>query len=120
MLAKALMFSDGKTVLVTVQEHKSVRSGEQNRFYWGQVIPAIVRIMKRRFPDDDITTEDAHTSCKFFGELYKTRYDLVRGEKFKTLDSTTGLTTEQFSEYLEKLVAFAAGEGVEILWPDEL
>ena len=119
MLAKALMFAEGKTILITVQEHKSIRSAPQNSFYWGGVIPPITRIMQRKFPEDQIITSDAHTACKFFGGVYKTRYDLVGWEKHKTLASTTSLTTDKFSEYLEKLVAFAAGEGEEILWPDE-
>lgn len=116
---------EGKPIEVTFRRKRKRRSDQQNRYYWGVVVPLIVEafidlghselvlgnaeshgmihnLLKRRFLPDGITLEDRE------GNVYE-------------LDpSTTKLTTVEMMEYTERIQAWAAEcLGINIPDPNE-
>jgi hypothetical protein len=92
-------------IIVTAEERK--RNSEQNRFYWGAVITPIMDqawVNGRQF-DKDIWHE-------YFARLYGVCEDvtLPDGEIVTRRKSTSDMTVAEFSEYLERVQAHAAGE----------
>lgn len=95
---------------MSFDEREDDRSLRQHRFYWGAVL---TQISERASLNGQRYTADA------WHELFKRqflRYEVVRatvaGRKrptiYRRLRSTTKLTVKRMSEYLEKVIAFAA------------
>jgi hypothetical protein len=85
------------------------RSLEQNRLYW-----AILKCMSDETGND---SDDLH-------ELMKARYlpkkwIKVKGHEFPTTTSTTDLNTEEFTEYIDKIMAFAFELNIAIPQPGD-
>jgi len=116
---------EGKPIEVTFQRKRKRRSDQQNRYYWGVVIPLIVEafidlghdeltlgnsesheaihaMLKRRFLPDGITLEDR------------------QGNVYELDPSTTKTTTVEFTEYIERTQVWAAEcLGINIPDPNE-
>lgn len=105
----------GKRVHVKVTREKLTRSIEQNRFLWGTYADAVA---------EGVDFVELATGLPVF----KTRYDVHgfaklallrrpvmtnRGE-ISMLGTTTTLTTDEFSKYIEMLIAKLAQYGVQI------
>jgi NinB protein len=111
----------GRDVAITIAEHEDDRSVAQNRYYWG---PCLTEISEQAVVGGQRWTVDAwHELFKrqFIG--YGIKKVKVAGRKkatvIRSLKSTTDLTVRQFSDYLDKLQAFAAAElGVLFSIPD--
>lgn len=86
----------GKEVQVSVGLVKKQRSNNQNRFLWG-VCYKLLSDTTGYIP------EEVHDAMRMMFLLDKTR-------EIPTLLSTTGLTTKEFEEYLEKIRIWAAQE----------
>ncbi len=43
-VATALRRMEGKRVIVSLREHKRTRSNNQNRYYWGVVVPLVLEM----------------------------------------------------------------------------
>lgn len=103
---------DGK-YLVEINSYNH-RSNQQNRYYWGLVIPLIQKGIKDM--GTEITKEETH-------EFLKARFNYEEivnkgtGEYVTIPRSTTALNKEQFSEYIEKIQQFAS-EFLNIVIPD--
>lgn len=106
------LIADGKRVRIRAEEAQDDRSVQQNRFYWGVVLAEVseqAAINGQRW-----TAEAWHELFKrqFLG--YSIRKVAVAGRKRKTviraLRSTTDLKVRPMSEYLERVIAFAATE----------
>ena len=97
-------FKDNAKVDIVIRKHRSKRSNEQNRYYWGVVVP----ILALYFGHDN--SEDMHTDLK---------------EKFNPIESklqsgkmiggtTTKLSTVDFysaeDSYVERICRWAASE----------
>ena len=97
-------FKNGTKLDITIRKHKSKRSNDQNRYYWGVVIP----ILADYFGHDN--AEDMHHDLK---------------EKFNPIESklepgkmiggtTTKMSTEEFfcgeTSYVERICRWAAME----------
>lgn len=110
-----------RKVRVTVEEAEDDRSVQQNRYYWG---PCLTEISEQAMVGGQRWTVDAwHELFKrqFIG--YGIKKVKVAGRKkvtiIRALKSTTELTVRQFSDYLDKLQAFAAADlGVRFSVPD--
>ena len=90
------------------------RSNQQNRYYFGLVVPLIQKRIKDM--GTELTKEETH-------EFLKARFnfsELVNegtGEVLQLPVSTTRLNKEQFGEYIEKIQRFAS-EFLSIVIPD--
>ena len=85
-----------KSVEIIVRKIIRIRSNNQNRYYWGVVVPLLVNAT-------GYTTEEMHEALKML--FLK---DLTR--KIPTLRSTADLTTTEFEDYLGKVRMWAAQE----------
>ena len=97
---------EGKRVDVTVKEHKSQRSSNQNNYYWGVVLP----ILGDYFGYD---TDEMHEALKI-KFLSKGACDIP------TARSTTKLNTQEFEDFLERVRRWALTEySVNVPLPNE-
>jgi hypothetical protein len=95
-----------KRVDVTIREHKSQRSSNQNNYYWGVVLP----ILGDYFGYD---TDEMHEALKI-KFLSKGACDIP------TARSTTKLNTGEFEDFLERVRRWALTEyGVNVPLPNE-
>ncbi len=85
---------EGEDVIVTIEELKNKRTLEQNAYYWGAVLPAILD----EYPGH--TPEELHT---YFKKFLPTKFITVFGKEIAVEKSTTKLSTKEFSEYIEKI-----------------
>lgn len=91
--------------ILTIEKKKRTRSNEVNRYYWGQVIPIIVRGLKEL--GHDINKDEAH---EFLKSNYN--YDEIlnedSGELLRVPKSTANLTGSEFWAYIDRIARFAA------------
>lgn len=100
-IAGYLRNRDGKTVNVTLSRPTTVRSTSQNRLYWGVVVATIAT-------ETGHTPEEIHSVLK---QMFLPRRFVVVGKSEHELHkTTTELTTEEFTLYLEQIRAWAGTE----------
>jgi hypothetical protein len=95
----------GKDVVLIVRRRQEKRSTQANKFYWGYVLPEIAEHC-------GYTKDEAHDALKH--QLLKEDGD---GPLVK-VRSTAGLSVAEFSEYVERVMAFGAVT-FGIVWMDE-
>lgn len=80
------------------------RSNEQNKYYWGAIIP----IVQRRLSEMGIrlTNERVHDMLKY--KFLKVDYVSDDGEVFEGMRSTTDLGVGEFVQYIEDIKQWAA------------
>lgn len=101
---------EGKDVFVQIEPGKKQRSLKANGYYWGVVLPMIAAEMG----EDNL--DYVHALMK--GECLKT-IKIIKGKAYTAVGSTRKLTTDKFSDYLERVRRFAASElGLNIPDPD--
>ncbi len=84
---------EGEEVSVVIKKWKKIRSGSQNKYLWGVVYQTISEFT-------GYETEDLHNH-------FKTHFLKKKVGKLTTTYSTAGLTTKEFTEYIEKIKRFA-------------
>jgi len=99
---------EGKSGFLCIQEVFKQRSLEQNKYYWGVVIPTSAEY-------HGYTHEEMHEAFKF-----KFLRDLQGSLDLPKIRSTTELSTVEFVEYVEQIKLFEAENGVVIPDPDEV
>lgn len=103
---------------VEIKRYAKGRTLSSNRYYWGCVLPAAAR----GFYDAWGERLDVDAVHDFFKRRYLTRpvIDKETGElKGHVSGSTTDLTTEQFSAYIDMIIRFCAEYlEVEVPLPD--
>lgn len=109
---------EGKQIGITVERKRKKRSLSQNAYYWGVVIPPIQALLNEY--GNDVDEEETHGFLReHIGKLTSSVFD-KDGRRMAIVKSSTGLSTAEFEEYMLKVRAWAAGEGVQILEPNEL
>lgn len=112
----------GKRVEVTVKRARKSRSTQQNRYYWGVVIPLIIQgindangemIFSAASPDD---VQQVHSYLKSLFIPAREVAD-ARGEAMQLPPSTKSLTTTEMMEYTEQVRRWA-GEFLFITIPE--
>lgn len=99
----------GLTVEVTVERRRKIRSNEQNAYYHGVVLKLIADECGYR---GEAELEGLHEELK--------RMFLPKSGRLNIVKSTASLSTVEFSEYIEKVRAWAAEElGIYIPDPNE-
>lgn len=104
----AAMAQQGRPLAVTVEEHKAKRSGAQNRRYWALLnqISEGAFVAGRQFNAD---AWHEHFKRQFIGIE-----DTPGGDTVGI--STTTLNTAEFTDYMDRIEAFAATDlGLEII-----
>lgn len=93
-------------IQLLVEKRKKIRSNDQNRYYWGVVIPLVADTV-------GYDKESAH-------EALRIQFLMDRSQKLATLKSTSDLSTMEFEEYLKKIRQWASEYlGVYIPDPNE-
>lgn len=105
----SLALYDDCDIRVVVERRKRSRSKEQNNYYWGVVLP-------------EIALHTGH-SAEELHEIFKTRYlakkVLWRGGEMKIPKSTSELSTNEFTEFLQCVILEAKELGLTIPEPDK-
>lgn len=96
---------NGKQVTLTLKQWRATRSGNQNRYYWGAVL--------KEFGDyTGHHTEELHEALKLRFLAIDPEAELVVAR------STTELNTQEFAEYVDRVIQLAAEMGCPISNPD--
>ena len=97
-------FKDGTKLDIIIRKHKSKRSDEQNRYYWGVVIP----ILADYFGHDNAEDLHAELKLKFNPVSSKLDPNIIIG------GTTTKMSTVEFmaaeDSYVERICRWAAME----------
>lgn len=101
MIDQFLRTREGKAVEVKLSRPVNSRSLRQNRFLWGVVYTTIAEATGN-------TTEDLHEHFK--NQFLPRRFVTLAGKEMEVAKTTTALSVDEFSKYLEQLAAFAASE----------
>lgn len=112
-IAKFLLaLSSGKAWRITVEEERSTRSIQQNRFLWGSVYPTI----QKHLPG--WSAEDIHEYC--LGECYG--WEMLEGfgkRRMRPIRRSSKLSTTEFMDYIADIQQRMAGHGIYIADPNE-
>jgi hypothetical protein len=111
--AAMLARQDGKRVSVTVEREIVRRTLSQNAWYWSIIVPTVASVLSRT-RDVPLSNDQAHYVLKsaFIG-LDETPLGPVP-------KSSAALSTKEFAEYCDRIVAHAASEwGFPIPQPGE-
>jgi hypothetical protein len=108
----ALAQHEDKEVSIKVARKKKCRSLNQNAYYWSVVVPA-VRAMLEEY-GNDVDDEETHAFCK--EHVGKLTSSVVggKGNRLAIVKSSAKLDTKEFENYINRVVAFAASEGIVI------
>ncbi len=88
---------EGQRIELTIRKERHTRSLNQNKYYWG----VIIEILSNNFGYDK---EEMHEALKFKFLKKHEDTDLV------TVGSTAKLSTAEFTEYIDRVVRWAATE----------
>jgi hypothetical protein len=117
-LLDAISLAGDKKLILTLKEHKKKRSLSQNAYYWGVVLPPIVRAFREH--GNNVDAEDVHAYLKDHVGKLKQHFITPDGEVLTGPGSTAKLTTMEFEDYLAKVRAWAAETlGVAVPMPNE-
>ena len=97
--------NDGR-YLVSIESNKN-RSGQQNRYYFGCVLPLVKDGLIDVGYREISTNEETHDLMKYMF-LKKQIANEETGEVIESIGSTTKLSTIEFNEYIDKIAQFAA------------
>lgn len=112
-----LAHHDGKDICLTVERKRKKRSLNQNAYYFGVVIPLIRKMLEEY--GNDVDDEETHSFLKeHVGKLTGSVVDSV-GRRVAITKSSATLSTAEFENYLLRVTAWAAQEGVVIPAPNE-
>jgi len=84
----------------------------QNRYYWGVVLATLSEWCGHE-------PEELHDYLKRY-HLDPVRREFPTGLSMRIVPSTTNLAVEEFSGYVDKVVQWAAEQGVNVPSPDEV
>jgi len=85
------------TVEIIVKHPQSLRTLQQNRYYWGVIVELISQ-------HTGYAKEETHEILK---AKFLSREVIVKEERIRYARSTTTLTTKQFNEYIEEIKEWA-------------
>lgn len=107
---------NGKRIEISFTKARKSRSNQQNRYYWGCLIP----ILKSTLKDlgNEFTPEQVHDMLKY--KFLKKDVHVKDGEFITKITSSTELSTSEFMDYIADIQRWSAEFfGVEIPDPNE-
>jgi hypothetical protein len=112
-----LAHHEGKDICVTVERKRKKRSLNQNSYYWGIVIPLVRKLLEEY--GNEVDDEETHSFLK--EHVGKLTASVVgkSGRRVAITKSSASLSTAEFEEYILKITAWAATEGVVIPSPND-
>lgn len=97
-------------VTVVLSPERRQRTNQQNRWYWGVVVPAL----------SEWSGYERDEMHELLGRMFLAiERALPNGAVIASRRSTADLSTEEFSEYCERVRRFAAENGLYIPGPNE-
>lgn len=114
---------DGKEVEIKISRKKKTRSNNQNRYYWGVVIPVIKQGLIDAGFNRSIVN-DSNLVHEFLKNMFCPKIELVNedtGEVLTLPPTTTSNTTTQMMEYFQDIQIWAAEKlGISVPDPGEV
>jgi hypothetical protein len=104
LIKDAIQTFEGKQIVIKIENAKKKRSTQQNRFYYGVIIPIVQNCLKEA--GHIMTNESTHDliKLKFLKEALFVNEET--GEVIERIKSTTELSTSQFMELLAEINNF--------------
>jgi hypothetical protein len=104
LIKDAIQTFEGKQIVIKIEKAKKKRSTQQNRFYYGVIIPIVQNCLKEA--GHIMTNESTHDliKLKFLKETLFVNEDT--GEVIERIKSTTELSTSQFMDLLARINNF--------------
>ena len=106
-LFKKYLFSLRGEYELILRKWKHRRSDNQNKYYWGVVIPILCETL-------GYSNDEMHEALKW--KFLRNR----EREKLPTVKSTTSLSTVEFKNYIDEIVQWSAQEGTIIPDPNQV
>jgi len=104
LIKDAIQTFEGKQIVIKIEKAKKKRSTQQNRFYYGVIIPIVQNCLKDA--GHILTSESTHDliKLKFLKEPLFVNEET--GEVIERIKSTTELSTSQFMDLLAEINNF--------------
>jgi hypothetical protein len=104
LIKDAIATFEGKQIVIKIEKAKKKRSTQQNRFYFGIVLPIVQNCLKEA--GHIMTNESTHDliKLKFLKEALFVNEET--GEVIERIKSTTELSTSQFMDLLAEINNF--------------
>jgi hypothetical protein len=104
LIKDAIQTFEGKQIVIKIEKAKKKRSTQQNRFYYGVIIPIVQNCLKEA--GHIMTNESTHDliKLKFLKEVLFVNEET--GEVIERIKSTTELSTSQFMDLLAEINNF--------------
>jgi hypothetical protein len=104
LIKDAIATFEGKQIVIKIEKAKKKRSTQQNRFYYGVIIPIVQNCLKEA--GHIMTNESTHDliKLKFLKETLFVNEET--GEVIERIKSTTELSTSQFMNLLAEINNF--------------
>ena len=103
-IADAIATFEGKQVVIKIEKFKKKRSTQQNRFYYGVIIPIVQNCLKEA--GHIMTNESTHDLIKLKFLKETLFVNETTGEVIERIKSTTELSTSQFMDLLTEINNF--------------
>ena len=104
LIKDAIETFEGKQIVIKIEKFKKKRSTQQNRFYYGVVIPIVQNCLKEA--GHIMTSESTHDLIKLKFLKETLFVNETTGEVIERIKSTTELSTSQFMDLLAEINNF--------------
>lgn len=104
LIKDAIVTFEGKQVVIKIEKFKKKRSTQQNRFYYGVIIPIVQNCLKEA--GHVMTNESTHDLIKLKFLKETLFVNETTGEVIERIKSTTELSTSQFMDLLAEINNF--------------
>ena len=104
LIKDAIATFEGKQIVIKIEKFKKKRSTQQNRFYYGIVVPIVQNCLKEA--GHIMTNESTHDLIKLKFLKETLFVNETTGEVIERIKSTTELSTSQFMDLLAEINNF--------------
>ena len=104
LIKDAIATFENKQVVIKIEKFKKKRSTQQNRFYYGVIIPIVQNCLKEA--GHVMTNESTHDLIKLKFLKETLFVNETTGEIIERIKSTTELSTSQFMDLLAEINNF--------------
>lgn len=104
LIKDAIETFEGKQIVIKIEKFKKKRSTQQNRFYYGVIIPIVQNCLKEA--GHIMTNESTHDLIKLKFLKETLFVNETTGEVIERIKSTTELSTSQFMDLLTEINNF--------------